>query len=195
MSNHQISFLYTARAKYDKWSDNDQMGWDKYIGWSRLAHLTELVSLDTGLNEVLVEPDRSNEDDWKHIILDGHLETGFFSTLDYVLKRTKEKVRLNLLAVAVEPEHDCAFINLDNFNFIGYDLLDQYYCTSALTNCGGFDETFLPADLNNLGLIDDYQKACDIKKRLYQNNPLEEHADTKMMAIWRHQVIGHSHPM
>ncbi|WP_221887741.1 hypothetical protein [Chitinophaga polysaccharea] len=148
-------------------------------------------SLDIGLNEVLVEPDRNNEDDWNHIILDGYLETGFFSTLDYVLKRTKEKVRLNLLAVAVEPEHDCAFINLDNFNFIGYDLLDQYYCTSALANCGGFDETFLPADLNNLGLIEDYKKAYEIKEKLYQNNPYEEHADTNVIAVWRHQVIGH----
>lgn len=190
MIKRQIIFLYTARAKYDKLSNEDKMGWDKYIKWSRLIHLTELISLDTGLNEVLVEPDRENDDDWKHIVFDDCYETGFFSSLDYVLKRTNEKARFNLLAVAIEPEHDCALINLENFCFLGYDLLDQYYCTSALTNCGGFDETFLPTDLNSVGLIEDYKKAFDIKKRLFENNPDEEHADTQVIAVWRHQIIG-----
>lgn len=65
------------------------------------------------------------------------------------------------------------------------DLLDQYYDTSALSNCGGFDETFLPGDLNNVGLIDNYEKACTIKKKLKENNPMEDHADTNVIAIWR----------
>jgi hypothetical protein len=190
MIHRETTFLYTARTKYDKLSDEDQMGWDKYIEWSRLVQLTELVSLDTGMNEVLVEPDRENEVDWKHIVIDNSYETGFFSTLNYVLKRTKEKGRMNLLAVVIEPEQDCALINLDNFDFLGYDLLDRCYTTSALTNCGGFDETFLPTDLNNFGLIEHYEKAFDIRGKLFENNPDEEHADTQVIAVWRHQVIG-----
>ena len=59
-----------------------------------------------------------------------------------------------------------------------------------MTNCGGFDETFLPTDLNNVGLIEDYEKAFDIKKKLFENNPDEEHADTQFIAVWRHQIIG-----
>jgi hypothetical protein len=59
-----------------------------------------------------------------------------------------------------------------------------------LTNCGGFDETFSPSDLNDMGLIDDFVKACDIKKRLLENHPNENHADTNVIAIWRHNVIG-----
>jgi hypothetical protein len=59
-----------------------------------------------------------------------------------------------------------------------------------LTNCGGFNETFLPSYLNAVGLIDEFQKAYAINVRLRANNPLEEHADTNAIAIWRHQSIG-----
>ncbi len=75
-------------------------------------------------------------------------------------------------------------------NSLGYDLLDQDFGISALTNCGGFDETFLPEDLNKYGLIDDFAKAYDIKKRLLENNPEEHHADTNVIAVWRHRTIG-----
>jgi hypothetical protein len=92
--------------------------------------------------------------------------------------------------IVIEPDRDCRLVNPENYDFIGYDLLDQYYCTSALSNCGGFDETFLPADLNNMGLISDYDKAYDIKRRLWENNQDEDHADTNVIAIWRHQIIG-----
>jgi len=59
-----------------------------------------------------------------------------------------------------------------------------------LTNCGGFDETFLGSDLNDKGLIDDFVKAYDIKKRLLESNPELHHADTNVIAVWRHQTIG-----
>ncbi|MCW3467041.1 hypothetical protein [Chitinophaga nivalis] len=180
-----ITFLYTIRATFNK----EGKAWDNYIRWSKLHHLTELVSLDTSLNEVLVEPDRDDDNDWKHIVIDNYRETGFFTTLDYVLTRTVMPALFNLLIVAIEPEQDCKSIKLDGYDFIGYELLDQYYDTSALTNCGGFDNTFLPTDLNRFGLIDDYEKAYDIKKRLWQNNQEEEHADTNVIAVWRHRVV------
>lgn len=186
-----MTFLYTARAIYNRGNtEEDQQSWNKYIAWSKLTHLTELVSLGTGLNEVLVEPNRDSAEDWSHIVVADCFETGFFTTPEFVLKKTKKTEKFNLLAVVIAPEQDCAGIRLDNYNFLGYDLLDQYYSNSALTNCGGFDETFLPDDLNNLGLIDNYHKAYDIRKRLEENNPGEEHADTNVIAIWRHQVIG-----
>jgi hypothetical protein len=61
-------------------------------------------------------------------------------------------------------------------------------------NCGGFDETFLPADLNHFGLIDDYEKAFDEKRGLLQNNPGHRHADTNVIAVWRHKTIGRTKP-
>lgn len=185
-----MTFYYTARGAYDKDYGEDGMSWQKYIEFSGLTHLTELVSLDGMLNEVLVEPDRDNEDDWNYIVTDNEYETGFFTTLEYVLQKTKTRDRFNLLAVVIEPTEDCKNVTPDNFEFVGYDLLDKDYSISALANCGGFDETFLPVDQNQYGLVDDYDKAFDIKKRLLENNPEEHHADTNVIAVWRHKTIG-----
>jgi hypothetical protein len=177
-----VTFYYTARGLYDENYGTEVMSWEKYVEWSRLTQLTELVSLDGMLNEVLIEPDRNNADDWNYIITDEHYETGFFTTLDYVLNRVNTKDRFNLLAVVIEPIQDCSKV-VDDFEFIGYDLLDKDYSISALTNCGGFDETFLPSELNEFGLLDDYFKAFDVKKRLLENNPEEHHADTNVIAV------------
>jgi hypothetical protein len=147
--------------------------------------------LDGILNETLVEPDYNNPDEWNYIHTFGEYETGLFTSLDYVLRKTRIKEeRYNLLAVVIEPNQDCKNIVVDNYEFVGYDLLDQDFSISALTNCGGFDETFLPTDLNDKGLIDDFTQAYDIQKRLLENNPKEYHADTNVIAIWRHKIIG-----
>ncbi|MBC9913036.1 hypothetical protein ICL55_21535 [Chitinophaga varians] len=184
-----MTYLYTARARFDK-NHTDDFSWSGYIQWSRLEQLTELVSLDTGLNEVLVEPDRDSDEDRKEIVLESCYETGLFRTQEYVLRKKNGPEKFSLLAVVIEPESDCALIHLENYEFLGYELLDQYYDTSALTNCGGFDETFLPGDLNEFGLIDHYEKAYAIRENLLKNNPGEDHADTIVIAIWRHRSIG-----
>lgn len=185
-----MRYFYTARAKFDKENSGDILAWTNYIEWINLTQLTELVSLDTSLNEVLVEPDHTSEEYWKELVIDNCHETGLFKTLGYVLQNTKDKPRFNLLTVVIEPDIDCSLIPINDFDFLGYDLLDHYYDTSALSNCGGFDETFLPSDLNHFGLIDAYNKAYTIKKELRENNPQEEHADTNVIAIWRHRSIG-----
>lgn len=185
-----MTFLYTARGAYDKNYSEDGMSWEKYIEWSKLTHLTELVSLDGMLNENLVEPDYDNAEDWNFIHCDGILQTDFYTTLDFVFRRLKVKDKFNLLTVVLEPDQDCKNINVVDFEFVGYDLLDQDFSISALTNCGGFDDTFLSTDLNDKGLIDDFTKAYEIKKLLLENNPDEHHADTNVIAVWRHKTIG-----
>lgn len=152
--------------------------------------MTELVSVDGTLNEVLVEPDRKDAEDWNYIVTDEIYETGFFTSMDYVLRKMHPKEKFNLLAVVIEPKQDCKNVTLNDFEFVGYDLLDKEYGNSALTNCGGFDETFLPSELNPFGLIEDYEKAYDVKSRLLANNPDEHHADTNVIAIWRHKTLG-----
>ena len=90
-----MTFLYAARGTYDKTYGEDGMSWAKYLTWSKLTHLTELVSLDGMLNEDLVEPDYDNADDWDFIHIVGSYQTGFFTTLDYVFRRatnSKEQV-------------------------------------------------------------------------------------------------------
>ena len=98
--------------------------------------------------------------------------------------------KFNLLAVVIEPLHDCKDVKLEDFVFIGYDLLDREYGTSALTNLGGLNETFFPSDLTQFGLIDDYEKTLDVKKRILKNNPETHHANTNVIAVWRHKTIG-----
>lgn len=185
-----MKFWYTARLTYDRCYDQDGMSWEKYIEWSKLSQLKEVVSLDMTLNELLVEPDRDNAEDWDHIVINHLYETGCFTDLDYVVKRVQKAQIFNLLAVIHEPTKECNSIAIEDFEFMGYDLLDQSYDTSALTNCGGFDETFLPSDINAVGLISEFEKAYIIKKRLLENNPDEHHADCNVIAIWRHKTMG-----
>ena len=185
-----MDFLYTARGTYDKDYDQDGMSWGSYIEWARLPHLTELVSLDGMLNDVLVEPDYNNESDWDFIHVVELYQTNFFTTVDYVFRRMVSRNEFNLLIVVVEPDRACSDILVDGYEFVGYELLDQEFDISALTNCGGFDESFLPSDLNDKGLIGDFKKAYEIKKLLLENNPEEHHADTNVIAVWRHKTIG-----
>jgi hypothetical protein len=126
-----MTFWYTARATFDKRNQEEGKTWDSYITWYALPHLKEMVSLDTLLNTPLVEPDYKSADDWNFIITDEQWITDLYTTIEYVLKRTKEK-RFNLLAVVKEPEEKCEIIQLENFDFVGYDILEKPYGISAL---------------------------------------------------------------
>lgn len=185
-----MDLWYTARRTYDKYYDQEGISWKKYLDWSKLSHLREVISMDTMLNEILVKPDHNYTDNWNHIITQNLYETGCFTDLDYVIKKVQPMLGFNLLAVIREPIKEFNSITVKDFEFVGYDLLDQSYDTSALTNCGGFDETFSTSDLNAFGLISDYEKAYVIKKKLFENNPDEYHADYNVIAIWRHKTIG-----
>ena len=197
-----MEFLYTARATFDTTYDRSenfcssegkfcgQKSWNSYIEWSKLFHLSEVVSLDKMLNEPLVVPDYDDGDDWNFIHVDGGWQTSFYKSVDYVLKKMKRQHRFNLLTVVLRPDREYNNIDVEGYEFVGYDLFDKEFGNSPLTNSGGFDETFSPSDLNDKGLIDDFVKADDIKKRLLENNPGDHHADTNVIAIWRHNVIG-----
>ena len=77
-----------------------------------------------------------------------------------------------------------------DFDFIGYDLLEKDGNISALTNCGGFDETFKPEEQNKYGLITQYERAKEIQLMLPKNNPNEDHAYCQLFEVWRHKFIG-----
>jgi hypothetical protein len=162
----QMIFLYTALGVFDKSSCKYGKGWDDYIEWSKLTHLTEVVSLDGMLNEPLVEPDYNSADDWNFIHTTGQLQTGFFTTVEYVLRKCENHDNFNLLAVIINPGQDCKDIVLDDYEFMGYELLDDMFGVSVLTNCRSSvsNEPFSPTELNKYGLIDDYFAAYDIKK-------------------------------
>jgi hypothetical protein len=134
-----MTFYYTACGTFDKnyeedgmpWKKDSGTFWEKYLQWSKLTHLTELVSLDGILNEPVVEPDYDNSDDWNYIATDGNNLTGFFTSPDYVLRKMEPRKRFNLLAVVIEPTQDCKHVKPESFEFMGYDLLDKEYGDSA----------------------------------------------------------------
>ena len=74
----QITILYTARKTFDNTYGEDALSWNKYIDWSKLTHLTELVSVDRILNKKLVERDYDNPGNWTFIHTVGEYQNGFF---------------------------------------------------------------------------------------------------------------------
>lgn len=179
---------YTALKTYD--SDNKNgFSWKEYIEWSEIFHLKELVSLDGILNGLSFIPDLDDVEEWNHIITDQGMIMFFFNSLEYVLSKVEHLEFFNLLAIIKEPTNEKADL-CDAYDFIGYDLIEIGGDVSALTNCGGFDETFLPNDLNSYGLISDYDKAKKILKELPINNPEENHTDCYLYEVWRHKIIG-----
>lgn len=183
-------FLHAARGTYDGTHSESRLTWDGYIEWSQLTHVREIVSLDYMLNKDLVQPDYDDAYDWEQIHVFGLMQTGLYTTREYVLRRMTKTDVFNLLTVVIEPNQECRNMEIEDYDFMGYDLVDQDFGNSALTNCGGFAETFQPDDLNDKGLFDSYDTAYDVKHRLLKNNPNEFHADTNVIAIWRHRTIG-----
>jgi len=180
--------FFTARNTYDS-ENNSEFSWQNYLEWSKLYHLKELVSLDGILNELSFTPDFASETEWKYIITDQNMVAVFFNSINYVLKKVKDLKYFNLLAVIKEPKSENANLNAE-YDFIGYDLVEKDGDISALTNCGGFDETFSPQELNQYGLITEYNKAKKIQYKLIENNPDEHHADCYLYEVWRHKTIG-----
>jgi hypothetical protein len=182
-----MTIWYTARNIYN---DSDS-GWEKYIKWSGLTQVQEIVSLDSMLNELTFKWDHNIAENWEfQITTPNSYTTDCFSNLSFLLSKLDLKTSFNLLAVQFQPESPCEQISLDGFSFVGYDLLDQYHCNSVLTNCGGFPETFSNGELNKFGLIDNFERAIEVQKNILINNPDENHADTNIWAIWRHNQIG-----
>ncbi len=92
--------------------------------------------------------------------------TDFFMIPDFVLKRIQYQEKFNFLAIVIKSQKEYKNIKIADYEFVGYELLDLSFGISALINCGDFDETFLPKELNNKELIDNFNKACDIKNQL-----------------------------
>jgi hypothetical protein len=183
-----MKVYYTATSKFSpatqRTYQGQDMNWPGYLAWSKLRHLKEVITLDSILGPQVVERDNQLDADflvWEDFTPD------LYTSLDYLLSKLQDNDPLsyNLLAVTKEPTLPCETIPIAGFDFIGYDLVDVHGDISALTNCGGFDNTFLPRDLNEYGLISTYKKAYTIKEGLIKNNPDEPHATCYVWAIWR----------
>jgi hypothetical protein len=172
--------VYCARQRFDP---SDGARWDEYVSWSQIPNLTEIVSLDTVLCPTIL-PDLSDED-WQHNVHED-FRLNYFYDLQYLVRRTSAIKRKNILGLYRNPDS-----HITNppapavLEFIGYDLIEEATQISALTNCGGFPESFSSAELNHWGLIQDYVRASEVQLSLRRFNPSEHHANCELYAIWR----------
>lgn len=182
-----MKILYTARGTFDEHYGKE--AWEDYLVWNKTPQMKECVTLDGSLGDLIFEPYQTKED-WDFVDIDPDFEflTDLFTSHEYVLTKVDANTVFNFLAVVREPEEKCENIELDGFEFVGYDLLEKDGHTSSLTNCGGFDEMI--EFQNEYGLINDFDKAQELRKLIYENYPGEPHADCKIFAVWRHKTIG-----
>ncbi|QKC83371.1 hypothetical protein [Mesorhizobium sp. NZP2077] len=174
--------LYIAKERF---GSSDGSGWTKYVEWSGLTQLTEVVTLDTMLCPAALEDTKDSY--WPHIVNEDYM-LDFFVDLNFLLSELADESGVNILGVIRRPSTDVRQLDWDGFAFLGYDLLDQDVSTSALTNCGGFPEAFENSELSNVGLIPDFDRAVEIQRMLRSKYyPPEYHADCDLWAIFRRQ--------
>jgi hypothetical protein len=174
--------IYTAVKRFDPTCGAP---WLKFIEWSHLTQLQEVVSLDLILCPTVFQDLMA---DWQHNVQED-FKTSLFLDLDYVVHRVAADVRVSVLALMQNPTDDEVRLFCDNrFIFRGFDLVELQTGMSALVNCGGFDKAFAPADLSDCGLLTDHAKVLSVQKRLRVEYPDEHHADCDVWAIWQMKI-------
>lgn len=145
--------------------------------------LIEVVSLDSLLCKRLIKEFR--DEDWDHIVCDD-FRSDYFYHLDYLRQRFNDVSRRNILGVYRNPKvHIAVAPAADDFDFIGYDLIEELTQISAFTNCGGFPNVFRNEELNRFGLINSIDRADEIRHLLAERYPEKPHAQCEMYPLWR----------
>ena len=175
--------VYSAVKRFDPACGEP---WQKYIEWSGLTQLREVVSLDgilcpTIFRDLIAE-------DWQHNVQENFKIT-LFHDLDYVVRRVAGDDRVSILALMQNPtDTEVRSFTDPRFVFRGFDLVELGTGISALVNCGGFDKAFSHADLSDCGLLTDHAKALSVQNLLRAEYPDEPHADCDLWAIWRRKM-------
>lgn len=157
--------------------------WTRFVAWSRLLQLREVVSLDAMLCPAV--PDELVPEDWQHNV-HADYQLNHFRSLDYLRRRVADVMGLNLLAILKEPSAgELGRVTVPGFRFVGFDVLDTHGDVSALTNCGGFDDVFTPDELNPVGLLDARARAGAVRRGLRAAYPDQQHAVCDVWALWR----------
>jgi hypothetical protein len=175
------NILYTATERF---SSKNGDAWTKYIEWSKLDHISEVVSLDSMLCSSSISSEYS-ETDWKYQSEEDN-NHGFFTDLNHVLTKGINLNENQIIGLIKNPE-DENWVSLLPGKFVlkGYDLIDDETLISALSNCGGFPETFSNTELNKFALLPNLLRAIQIKDLLIRNNPKEAHANCEIYGIAR----------
>ncbi len=175
-----ITPLFIGTERFDP-SDNEK--WDQYLSWAKIPNLAEIISLDAALCPHLIK--EFTAEDWNHIVNENY-RLDYFYHLDYLLSRITDVKRRNVLGLYRNPsEHIITPPESGDFQFKGYDLIEDITQISALTNCGGFTDAFSNDELNSYGLITEFTRAIQVQRLLTEKYPDEDHAHCELYAIWR----------
>src|SRR5262249_19196692 len=170
---------FIATEKFDP----SDAGWQKYIAWSGLEQLDEVVSLDSSLCPTVL-PDIKPEY-WNHIVNEDFM-LQFFTDLDYLRGEISTVSRRNLLCVFRNPAAQPSAAQVpEGFEFVGYDLLEKDSGISAMTNCGGFPKAFSNNELSEKGLLIEHKRSQIVQEALIREYPNEAHADCHLWSIFR----------
>ena len=174
--------MYSGFTVLERFGPSSE-GWLKYLEFSKLTHLVEVVSLDALLCPCVVHDLR--DEVWSHFVPE-IVSVSAFDDVAWLVMRHPVQPGEQLLKVVQDPDRDVGAVELGRgWAFAGYDLIEHDGNISALTNCGGFDGAFTAADLNERGLITKYEDAKRIHEALRVRYPEEPHANCVLVAIWR----------
>ena len=172
--------VFVAKRRFDPGAGER---WRRYVDWSGLTQLTELVSLDEILCPTV--PETLIAADWEYNV-HADYQTSYFHSLEYLRRRVVSEPRLNILGVLRNPSaSDLERVVLPDFGFVGFDLLDIHGDVSALTNCGGFEGVFAGVELSDRGLLTDLERAYQVQRGLGAMRPAQSHTECHVCAIWR----------
>jgi hypothetical protein len=167
----------------ERFTSRDSAAWEKYVAWSGLKHLDEVISLDPMLCPTLLPEIKGSY--WSHIVNEDFM-LNFFVDLDFLLNQISASGERNLLCVYRNPESPPPpYKGQNSFEFLGYDLVDVHGSASALTNCGGFPDVFDNSELSSKGLLTSHARAFQVQADLRAKHPKEHHADCHVWAISR----------
>src|SRR5262245_22328903 len=112
-----------AYASIETFDPSTVEAWARYIEWSRLDHLKEVISLDCMLCPSLIGD--LTAEDWDHIVNE-YTFHDMFGDLDYLLRRIQPRGRYQIVATIREPSREAiADFSDERFGFKGYDLLED----------------------------------------------------------------------
>ena len=161
--------------------------WTRYVAWSGLRQLSEVVSLDAMLcppavKEIVAE-------DWPHVLNEDFM-LSYFHDLEYLVRRAGDLRDRNLLCLFRDPEAETiAPSGAFQFAFEGYDLVDIRGGVSALTNCGGFPGAFSSTELSEHGLLRTLARANEVRGALAERYAGHGHELCHVWAVHRADPI------
>ena len=154
--------------------------WSSYIEWRKLE-LERFESVDGMLRPDYFEPE--SDEDWENCV-NADYKLNLITDIDYAILVMKRYAGSILVGVDIELERD-----VDNKDgLLGFDIMDEYCCTSLLTNWGN-DTSFINIAISKNGLLDSFEKALEIRDRLRDKFNEDSHACN--CSIWAVYSINH----